>query len=90
MRQEGASEGQAVRAVGWRGGPRLRRPEPGVLLPSVARTLQPVLRPVRVLRERHVHGARVTHVGLRRQSPRMVSLLYLLFAVFQLLLCFSG
>lgn len=66
VRQEGASEGQALRAVGRGRGPGLRRAEPGVLLPAVTRAVQPVLRPVRVLRQRHVHGPRVADVGVCR------------------------
>ena len=50
----------------------LRRAVARVLLPAVARALQPLLRPVRVLGQRHLHRPDQPRLKLRRELADLV------------------
>ena len=67
----------------------LRRSVSRVFLPAVARTVQPVLRSVRVLSKRYLYRANQPHVCLRRKLPRLVSLAFSLFVIHDLASKFS-
>lgn len=65
-----SSTDSRVCALGVQAG--LQRTLPRVLLPGVQRAVQPLLRPVRILSQRHVHRPDQPHVCLCGQPPRMV------------------
>lgn len=51
---------------------RLRRLIQRILLLTLKRTLQPLLRTIRILRQRYLHRSNIPDVRVRRQPPRLV------------------